>query len=88
MSYSRWGHSYWYTFWRVSYADVETRDNAVFEVCGSAAFTSKELRDNLQECLGKTKDITKCSDTDIIELTSYIDRFLNDVDEEFPECHH
>jgi len=86
MSYSRWGNSCWYTFWAASYAVVETRDNALFEICGSTAFTAKELRENLQSCLDKVKVLTGCNEEELKELTCYIERFLNDVDKEYPEC--
>lgn len=83
MSYSRWSNSDWYTFWRtLPSGEVETKDNAIFDICGLMTFTAKELRDDLEGCLKKVHE--KEPEGDIEELKIYIGRFLEDVDKEFP----
>lgn len=83
MSYSRWSHSEWYTFWHVHpRGKVETRDNAIFDICGLMTFTAKELREDLEACLEKVHE--KQPNGNIEELKLYIKRFLEDVEEEFP----
>lgn len=56
MSYSRWGSSYWYTFWCVADEGiVETRDNAKLEVMLTVTLTAKEIREDLGGCLERAK---------------------------------
>jgi len=84
MSYSRWGSSYWYTFWCASLKEeTENRDNARFEICGVISFTAKELRSDMDACLEKVS--REHPDGDIKELQGYMEEFLSDVDEEYPE---
>ena len=98
MSYSRWGNSFWYTYWVVAPGE-ETRDNALFDVCGVALFTAKELREDMDICLGEVKDSRRmaegieeqkalCHDEepegDIEELHGYMLEFLKDIDEKYP----
>jgi spore maturation protein CgeB len=88
MSYSRWSHSNWYTFWCISpYPEEEqTKENAIFEICGITSFSAKELRENLEECLKQVKEIcTNADETDINELKVYIKKFLSDVDARFSD---
>ena len=88
MSYSRWSNSRWYTFHSVGpEGQKETKDNAIFEICGANRFTAKELRDDLQGCIDKAKqkDIEQCGEDsatieEIEELKEYIDYFLQDID--------
>ena len=52
MSYSRWGNSYWYTYWRAFYdPELENRNNAIFEISGVGSFTAAEIRKNINLCL-------------------------------------
>ena len=54
MSYSRWLHSTWYTYWSTLPEGTKaTRDNQVFEVCAVTAFTYKELKEDIDKCLDK-----------------------------------
>lgn len=81
MSYSRWGGSEWYTFWHAQAEETENRDTAIFDICGVATFTAKQLREHLPACLDVVK---KVQDGDLDELTGYIQDFLHDVDREYP----
>lgn len=60
MSYSRWGGSYWYTFWAVPLDGViEGRDTAVLEVCGIARFSAKEIRDDRPACIVRVRNVCR-----------------------------
>jgi len=84
MSYSRWGSSDWYTFWCSSSEEIETKDNAIFEICGVTRFTAKELRNDIKSCLATVKELQPNADEeDIDELSIYMRRFLKDVDKEY-----
>ena len=87
MSYSRWGSSEWYTFWRVfPEGQVKNRNTAIFEICGVKSFTAKQLRSDLDGCLESVRDVTECKDEKYItELKRYIDAFLKDVDNSYPK---
>jgi len=93
MSYSRWGGSYWYTFWCVQPEGVkETRDNAIFEICTVASFTAKQIRDDIDACLAEVT--RRCHDnenwrekpktSDMIELREYMMEFLEDMEQRYP----
>ena len=90
MSYSRFGDSVFYTFWRVASQGVtETRDNAMFEICPIVMFRAAELRSDMAACLEKvrTKELYSGGlpdDRDIEELAGYMREFLADVDEKYP----
>lgn len=89
MAYSRWLGSRWYTYWRVQpQGSVETRDNAIFEVCGVESFTAAALREDIDKCLEATRFACGASevasepptDEEMEELRSYMLAFLEDVD--------
>lgn len=79
MSYSRWSHSRWYTFWHVQDSATENRDTAIFSVCGEESFTAKELREDADACIDKCES---CTEEEREELRQYMERFLADVNEE------
>ena len=86
MSYSRWIQSRWYTYWQVHPRDsVETRNNAIFTICGCMSFPASEIRDHMNLCLGrvKAKD-EEASDLEIAELRVYMAEFLEDIEKEYP----
>ena len=90
MSYSRWGgrgSGQWYTFWCASLeTKKEDRDNAIFSICAVTSFTAKELRDDIDSCIKKVKDICEnCSTDELEELKIYMNEFLEDVDAKYPE---
>jgi len=93
MSYSRWGASRWYTFWHVQQERTENRDTSIFDICAVKSFTAKELRRNMDGCVKITEEIEnkKCKpkykvvEKDLKELRRYMQSFLNDVDNEYPE---
>lgn len=95
MSYSRWMHSYWYTYWSCHpEGSIEDRDTALFEICAVKRFTAKELRDDIEGCLAQVKEAEatpgggirrgEATDRDYQELRLYIQEFLEDVDERYP----
>ena len=89
MSYSRWSNSRWYTFWSVQPPGIkETRDNAIFEICGLTRFSAKELRENLDNCINQVK-LADCEATiaEIDELKRYIADFLRDVNAAYKASH-
>ena len=105
MSYSRWGGKgtgHWYTYWCIQPKDTkETEDNAIFEICGVCSFTAKQLRDDMERCIGivankdKTLDLKfkfrhcsnpkACKKDRLDELKGYMDDFLNDIKDKYPE---
>ena len=89
MAYSRWMGSPWYTFWSCEGPETENRDTAVFCVCSVKSFTAKELRDDIDGCIEKVKQVleeeTDYSEEEFDELKGYMKAFLKDVDEEYPE---
>lgn len=90
MSYSRWLESYWYTYWCVKMKDeIETRDNAMFEVCAIACFTAHELRTDMESCIKRA--LLACEnntfqpiESEIDDLREFMKEFLADVDEKYP----
>ena len=90
MNYSRWLTSYWYTYWQVAPEGTEeNRDTALFCICNlggdNIVLTAKELREDLDGCI---KHIAKrdghASLVELNELTVYMDRFIEDVNEKYP----
>lgn len=93
MSYSRWSNSRWYTFWSCQPdGEIETRQNAIFEVCGVERFMAKQLRERLEECVDAAISAEKrffpesqeVTDEQRDELREYMRRFLADVDARYP----
>ena len=93
MSYSRWSHSYWYTFWCVHpYGSVEDRENAIFEVCDvqfSLQLTAAEIRADVDACVARAREACgvkeeKPTDEELQELRGYLLKFLADVDAKYP----
>lgn len=89
MAYSRWGESYFYTFWG-GQAEQQTRDTAVFEVCPITSFTAKQLRDDMEACIAEVKKrcrsiATPPNEFDIIELRACMMEFLDDVERHYPK---
>ena len=57
MSYSRWAHSRWYTFWcAFSDEDARTKENCLFDVDCRFIFKYKELVEDIGACLKKVTD--------------------------------
>jgi len=97
MSYSRWSNSVWYTFWCSSGSDK--RDEQLFSICGVTIFTYADLKQGLDICIDKIKNIVieiknkdnessigifEYSEDDYDELKVYMKRFIKDVEEEYP----
>lgn len=102
MSYSRWGESYWYTYWCVADADIpETRATAIFEICMVTRFRASEIRKDISACVAKAALICKNaakstsdgppytvpSESDLLDLTRCMEAFLRDVDAKYPISH-
>ena len=89
MPYSRWIHSYWYTFWVVS--NSELKEEQIFDVCTVKAFTYQELTADIDNCLLKVKNSieeevkNKPTDADYEELRGYMKKFIKDVDKEYED---
>ncbi|KKM20014.1 hypothetical protein LCGC14_1649800 [marine sediment metagenome] len=97
MAYSRWGgrgSGYWHTFWcSHPLEEKETRDNAIFEICGICQLAAKDLRDDIESCLKSVAEqdsfITYAGDytskkEKLDELRIYIAEFLVDVKIAYP----
>ena len=85
VSYSRWSHSKWYTFWCWQETG-ETIDNAIFEICDVARFTAKELRDDREGCLIDVSGIEDCTLDEIRELGEYMDTFIGGVNDKYSDA--
>lgn len=89
MSYSRWGSSYWYTFWcSHDGGAAEDRNNALFEVCGVGTFTAEQIREDIDSCVAIAEEnckkcTTKPSPEDMKELREYMLEFVSDIDEQY-----
>jgi len=89
MSYSRWSHSRWYTYW--SCRGGNTKETQMFSICGdNLDFTYKELKEDLEGCLAKVSQIQKMATTGkkpsiklLEELKGYMLKFIEDVEEEY-----
>lgn len=73
MSYSKWNHSKWYTYWHTS--SGETINDQVFCICLEAKFKYPQLKYNIDACLAQV-------DGDA-ELMGYMLEFIRDVEKEF-----
>ena len=87
MAYSRWGGSFWYTYWACQDEATENRDTALFEISCVATFTAAELRADMESCLCRARlaSTPKLSISQLEELRSYMKTFLADVDRWYPE---
>lgn len=89
MSYSRWGHSRWYTYWGKRESVIEDRGTALFVVCPIAEFTAEELRADMDSCIAIAVDAEDESTFFVTsveknELRKYMHKFLADVDARYP----
>jgi len=88
MAYSRWGNGnseHWYTYWCVQpNGTEETKDNAIFEICGVCSFTAKQLKNDIKKCIDTvaSKDITANKKL-LKELKIYMNEFLFDIEKEY-----
>lgn len=91
MSYSIWLTSYWYTFWKSpeNWAD-ENRNTASFCIrtlmADDLEFTAEMLRASRATCLKIAREhYPSAIEEDIVELNSYMDDFIKDVDKTYPK---
>jgi len=88
MSYSRWGSrgsGHWYTYWCVHPSnEIETKDNAIFEICGVVQLSAKQIRDDIDKCIERVsqKD-DSATPAKLEELKIYMSEFIQDVDIEY-----
>jgi hypothetical protein len=96
MSYSRWGSSVWYTYWCAhggASAD-DKRDEQLFDICTVKMFTYKELKDDIDGCIDKVREIvdtanatnegsTQITADEYKELQGYMESFMADIEKEF-----
>jgi len=73
VSYSRWSHSEWYTYWAIS--DAAAAYDEIFCVCGGGSFTYGELVENIDACLKKVDGND--------ELKGYMKCFTIDVEKKY-----
>lgn len=80
MSYSRWSNSAWYTFWGSTKSNK--RNEQQFEICTLAVFTYEELKNDLEKCIDKVKELTAHAPHtawEYDELRGYMKNFIEDV---------
>ena len=56
MSYSRWGSSFWYTYWSAS--GGPNKEEQIFEICDvsrNMRFSYREIKKDMQSCLDKVR---------------------------------
>ncbi len=84
MSYSRWCHSVWYTFYNTS--GGKRKNSKKFTICDVKDFTYEELRKGTKKAIEKVKkirpDYTK---KEYDELRGYMLDFLCEVNDEFKD---
>jgi len=98
MAYSRWGTSYWHTYWVSSnpnHFGRENRHTATLVINTTIEFSAKRLREDLTGCLDEIADkelqgadkirFSKNRSKLMEELETYIFRFLKDVDTDYPK---
>ena len=89
MSYSRWGSSsVWYTYWCAGgpIDGDENRDEQLFDICSVTMFTYKDLKDDIDGCIDKVREIhdgKKVTPEEYKELKGYMESFMADVEREF-----
>lgn len=94
MSYSRWGSSFWYTYWCSTGAKYQ--EDEILEICSVMSFTFEELK-NIKKCVNQielfynvkgvgTEDKgTKPTKEEIKELKGYMLDFVEDVKARYKE---
>ena len=83
MSYSRWNHSIWYTFWN-SASSGKSKDEQILSLWYSIDKTIDWVYTDLLDVTAK--DIQRrysCEIEDAEEAMTYINKFIKDVDKEY-----
>jgi hypothetical protein len=95
MSYSRWSNSRWYTFYTSTFSEEtelkfptkNLKNNQYFEICDdpSLYFSYGDIKHlGMENILLEVKlRFIESSDDELSELEGYIERFINDIDEQF-----
>jgi len=84
MSYSRWSNSSWYSFWR----DTREKDKNKETLC--LWYNLNACKDWHYEQLSKftltfIEQEYNCTRAEAIEALSYVDLFMDDVEEEYSQ---
>jgi hypothetical protein len=61
MAYSRWGNSFWYTYWASS-DNKHDKHEQLFEICdpvGNLQFNYLEIKQDIDKCLESVRDFYK-----------------------------
>jgi len=100
MSYSRWSNSIWYTFWSATPKQCIPMEgfnpeDEQFSVDCEMDFSYKSLKKDIEDCINKVRSHYEFklgednenlpSDADYDELRGYMQEFIKDVEEEYPE---
>lgn len=84
VSYSRWDKSVWYTYWHGD--SGITRDEQIFQICITAFFSYKELKEDLEYCLHQVKKKGPWyTNEQLMELGFYMQMFIDDVEADIYE---
>jgi hypothetical protein len=79
VSYSRWSHSHWYTFWHAG--GGFNRNDQMFDVCGINVFSYGELKEDIKACLALIKiEDPSATNEEIMELMGYMKEFMADIE--------
>jgi len=83
MSYSRWGHSTWYSFWSVS--EATTKEDEIFSLWLSIDNTKDWSYNELKTWTAETvlENYEGITQAEAEEALEYIKYFLEDVDKEY-----
>ena len=88
MSYSRWGHSMWYTFWTSTAPDddeyfevmyIDRNDKFTSDIFSYTDLQNERVRPKILRTMGRK---AKANQLDLLELEVYMLRFVENVDEE------
>ena len=88
MSYSRWGDSYWYTFWDAT-GDSKKKKYQLLNVDCEFIFTYQQIKYFPNACIAFIKQSLSGKErepiqADIDELLCIFKEFVSDMDTEFP----
>jgi hypothetical protein len=93
MAYSRWGSSYWYTYWESTptmfkLPTKKLKNKQIFRIHSGSNSLSVEYGDikeyGIRRIISDLKEFhPSLPESDYIELESYIKQFINDINKHF-----